>query len=63
MFDPLAAALAVDKAMKEGHEETLEGPEEALERPWETQKKKKRSAPGFEPRTSSLKGSCSTMLS
>ena len=25
MFDPLAAALAVDKAMKEGHEETLEG--------------------------------------
>ena len=62
MFDPLAAALAVDKAMKEGHEETLEGLGKASEGcprvvrglsqgcP-KAQKKKKRSAPGFEPRT------------
>ena len=56
---PPAAALEVEKAMKEGHEETLEGPGEASRRPWEgpgeTQKKKSRrrgSGPGplvFEP--------------
>ena len=52
MFDPLAAALAVDKAMKEGHEETLEGLGKASRRLWggpgRPKKKKKRSAPGFE---------------
>ena len=57
---PPAAALEVEKAMKEGHEETLEGPGEASRRPWEgpgeTQKKK--SAPGFGPGTFGFRAKC-----